>query len=207
MKAIADKHVILPILQQPNEHLADATRILRTNLLSTITHQGLKTIQITSPNQGVGKSTICANLAISFAQAGKRTLLIDANLRQPTLHHVFESTSIGLTDYFNHADLELQATSIRHLSLLTAGNQRSQAADILANEKLHQLLHKVKPSFDLIIIDSPALLETADAQIIAAQVDATALVIQTGKTKKKALAKAKASLNAVNANLIGAILT
>jgi capsular exopolysaccharide synthesis family protein len=184
--------------------------MLRTNIeFSTITDKP-QIIMVTSSKPGEGKSITCANMAVSFAQANKRVLLIDADLRKPAQHHIFTiSNHKGLTTVlFNQQEPKdiIQYTNTENLSVITAGPTRHNPSELLSSKLMGTLLEKMRETYDVIIIDTPSIMSVTDAQIVAAQSDGVVLVIESGKVKKELVLKAKASLENVQAKLIGVVL-
>jgi capsular exopolysaccharide synthesis family protein len=165
---------------------------------------------VTSSNPSEGKSTTCANMAVAFAQTNKRVLLIDADMRKPTQHHIFgKSNRVGLTTaLFNHKELSdvIQLTNTDHLSIISAGPTPPNPSELLSSKRMGALLESTKEMYDVILIDTPPIMFVTDAQIVAAQSDGVVLVIDSGKVKKDVALKAKASLDHVKAKLIGVVL-
>ncbi|MCL6458422.1 MAG: CpsD/CapB family tyrosine-protein kinase [Gorillibacterium sp.] len=194
----------------PKSPISEGYRMLRTNIeFSTIDHK-LQVIMVTSSKPSEGKSTTSANLAVAFAQANKRVLLIDADLRKPSQHHIFgKSNRIGLTTaLFRQQELHevIQHTNTVNLSVIQAGPTPPNPSELLSSKQMAGLLAKTREMYDVIIIDTPPILAVTDAQIIATQSDGVVLVVDSGKVKKEVVLKAKASLEHVNAKLIGVVL-
>jgi capsular exopolysaccharide synthesis family protein len=185
---------------------AEAYRTLRTAIHFGASGE-IKTVLITSPTPGDGKSTIASNLAISMAQAGHRTLLIDADMRRPMQHNVFGLTpALGLSavlgDGGNLNDLAL-ATNIEKLSLLACGAIPRNPSELLSSARFAAVLRGAREHFDRIVIDSPPVLPVADAKIVSASVDAVLLVVRIDKSNRKASALALEGLRSVGANVFG----
>jgi capsular exopolysaccharide synthesis family protein len=184
--------------------------MLRTNIeFSTIDHK-LQIIMVTSSQPSEGKSITCANMAVSFAQANKRVLVIDADLRKPAQHLIFaisnhKGLSSALLKRLEPQDV-IQHTSTDNLSVIAAGPTPPNPSEVLSSEHMGALLEKLRETYDVIIIDTPSIMSVTDAQIVAAQSDGVVLVIDSGKVKKEVALKAKASLEHVQANLIGVVL-
>jgi capsular exopolysaccharide synthesis family protein len=196
--------------RNPKSPISEGYRMLRTNIeFSTIDHK-LQIIMVTSSKPNEGKSTTCANMAVSFAQANKRVLLIDADLRKPAQHHIFNiSNHKGLTTaLFNQQKPQdvIQHTNTENLSVITAGPTKPNPSELLSSKHMGALLEKMRETYDVIIIDTPSIMSVTDAQIVATQSDGVVLVIESGKVKKELVLKAKASLEHVQANLIGVVL-
>jgi capsular exopolysaccharide synthesis family protein len=194
----------------PKSPISEGYRMLRTNIEYSSIDQSLQIIMVTSSKPSEGKSTTCANMAVAFAQTNKRVLLIDADLRKPTQHHIFGKTNrIGLTTaLFNQKELRdvIQHTNTDNLSLIPAGPTPPNPSELLSSKRMAALLETTKGMYDVIIIDTPPVMFVTDAQIVAAQSDGVVLVIDSGKVKKEVALKAKASLDHVKAKLIGVVL-
>ncbi|MNO86131.1 Tyrosine-protein kinase YwqD [compost metagenome] len=194
----------------PKSPISEGYRMLRTNIeFSTIDHK-LQVIMVTSSKPNEGKSTTSANLAVSFAQSNKRVLLIDADMRKPSQHHIFgQSNRMGLTTVmFKQKELMdvIQPSTVENLSILFAGPTPPNPAELLSSKQMESLLETIRGLYDVIIIDTPPILSVTDAQIIATQSDGVVLVIDSGKVKKGVVLKAKTSLEHVSAKLIGVVL-
>ncbi len=176
----------LNITRQPRSPVAEAFRSLRTNLEFAGVNQPLRTILVTSPGPGEGKTTVSVNLASIFAQGGKHVALIDADLRRPMVHRFFDiDNHVGLTDVFR-GRMTLEAIShswngTGELTVLTTGSLPPNPAELLASEKMNQMLTFLKEQRDIVIIDSPPSI-VADAQVLAAKVDGVIIVLWPGHT-------------------------
>lgn len=194
----------------PKSPISEGYRILRTNIEYSSIDQSLQIIMVTSSKPSEGKSTTCANMAVAFAQSNKRVLLIDADLRKPTQHHIFgKSNRFGLTTaLFNQKELQdvIQQTNTDNLSLIPSGPTPPNPSELLSSNRMAALLETTKSMYDMIIIDTPPILFVTDAQIVAAQSDGVVLVVDSGKVKKDVALKAKASLDHVKAKLLGVVL-
>jgi len=190
--------------------VAESYRVLRTNIQFTSLDKPIKTILFTSTAPGEGKSTTTANLAIAFAQAGKKVLLIDADLRRPTLHRVFRiSNPLGLSNLLLQnvaTDMALRDVGVPNLRLITSGPIPPNPSEILGGTRMKALLSSFGDLFDYILIDSPPTLAVTDSSILSSLVDGVVLVVEAeGVSKEKAL-KAKHQLVAVKANILGVVL-
>jgi capsular exopolysaccharide synthesis family protein len=193
----------------PNSHISEAYRGLRTNIQFSAADRELKVILISSAQPGEGKSTTVANLAVTFAQENKKVLIIDADLRKPTQHHIFgKSNRKGLTNIligqFQMVETILE-THIENVSLLTSGTISPNPSELLASQRMNHLIEELKDLYDVIIIDSPPALAVTDTQIIAAKCDGVLLVINSGKVKRHLVVKLKANLEHVKARILGVI--
>ncbi|MEZ7171858.1 CpsD/CapB family tyrosine-protein kinase [Sporosarcina sp. OR05] len=189
---------------------AEQFRSIRANINFSLKDKGLTSLLVTSSSVGEGKSTVAANIAISFAQEGKNVLLVDADLRKPTMHVTFNHfISPGLTNLFisdwQFEDV-VKESGIEGLKLITSGPIPSNPAELLSSKSMNRFMKDMKGKFDMIIFDAPPLLSVADAQILAEKCEGTILVIRAGTTEKKNLRKAKEVLTNSKATVIGAIL-
>ncbi|HEX6533925.1 MAG TPA: polysaccharide biosynthesis tyrosine autokinase [Gemmatimonadaceae bacterium] len=189
---------------------AEAYRTLRTKLLFSRAISSLKTIVVTSPFAQDGKSTVAANLAVTFAQHGLRVLLIDCDLRRPTQHEVFQlPCEPGLTELLTGDGLVAgtgRRTSVEGLSLITAGTLPGDPAELVGSTRFRDVLTRLQESFDVIVIDSPPVLPVADASILASLADGVLLVVRAGQTNRRAAQLAVQQLQEVEARILGAVL-
>jgi len=201
-----------PIIMDKNpvSTIAEAYRGLRTSIEFMNKENKMCIIGITSSQQGEGKTTTAANLAIAYAQANRRVLLIDANMRQPMVHDIFLKTNYkGLANIVSNV-CELKEvvveTHIPNLDILPAGGTPPNPSELLSSVKFYEILDETKSQYDVIIVDSPPVLHVTDAQIIAAVCDGVLLVASGGKVKKHVIRRAKALLDNVKANVMGVVL-
>jgi len=202
--------VLLVTDVNPNSPISESYRALRTNTQFAAAGRLTQVIAVTSCEQSEGKTTTVANLAISFAQEGKKTLLIDADLRKPGQHKAFSiSNRKGLSNYLaaqNELEQSLAATHIEHLTLLPAGQIPPNPAELLSSKRMDELLQKVREEYEIILIDTPPVLAVTDAQIAAAKSDGVLLVLRAGKVKKGQATKAKAALEHVGSRILGLVI-
>ena len=169
-----------------------------------------KTLAIVSPSKGEGRSFIAANLAIVFSQLGARTLLIDADLRKPKQHQLFKlQNEIGLSSVLaNRAGLEAveRVTSLLALSVLPAGPIPPNPQELLGRSSFSEVLSALIGSFDIIIIDTPPGIESADAQIVAARAQAAILIARKNKSLVPLVTKLSRDIQELGTNLIGSII-
>jgi receptor protein-tyrosine kinase len=190
---------------------SEAFKALRTSLLfATIDHE-LKAIVITSAELGEGKSRTAANLAISLAQAGYKTLLIDADFRRPSQHRLFgQVRNIGLTNLIlqdaNESQAIRQLDSVPNLWLLTSGPTPPNPSELLGSARMRELMTNLWDQYSYVIIDTPPVNAVTDASIIAASASATIVVVEQGRTTFPALKHTREMLDRVNAHIIGAVL-
>ncbi len=189
---------------------AEGYRIMRTNIEFNSKSADAKTITMISGGAGEGKSTTLNNLAFTFAKGGYRTLIVDADLRRPSQHRFFEvSNERGLSDYLT-TDIPLEPlvikTDIENLSFLPSGRLPIDAVGILNSQRMIDLMHQVKNTYDMIFFDSPPILGVSDASVIASAVDMTIVVVQHRRFPRSMLQRVKQGLLNVNANIIGCVL-
>ena len=200
----------LYVSKQPRSPISEAFRSLRTNIEFSAIDKPIKTILVTSPEPDTGKTTIAANLAIIFAQKGRRVLLLDADLRRPHVHRTMNlQNRVGLTD------LLLENQSIENVShkidgsdsitVVTSGSLPPNPAELLGSARMERFLGELGENMDLVVIDSPPSI-VADAQVLAAKVDAILLVIQPGKTQKGLIKATIEILKRANARIIGVVV-
>ncbi|MBN1540808.1 polysaccharide biosynthesis tyrosine autokinase [candidate division KSB1 bacterium] len=196
---------------KPRSPISEAYRTLRTHILFSNPENGKKTLLVTSSGPKEGKSTTVSNLAITFAQMGNRTLLIDADLRRPILHKLFNiDKSVGLTNILvGRASLEesvKKVPELPNLDILNCGVIPPNPAELLGSRNMKELLDYAKTQYNMILIDTPPTLAVTDATILASVVDGLLLVIRSGSTQREAARRAYEQLKKVNAPVLGAIL-
>lgn len=195
--------------KQPKSVEAESYRILRTNIMYSSFDKKIKRILVTSSEPGEGKSTTSGNLALAFAQDEKKVILIDCDLRKPSLHKKFRiSNNRGLSDVIIDRDKLNKCIQKRteYLDILTAGKISPNPSEMLGSKAMSSLLDELSNAYDVIILDSPPVLAVTDAQILSTKVDGTVLVVRAEKTKKDTVLAAKGVLDKVNANILGTVL-
>lgn len=194
----------------PESIISEQFRTIRTNIHFLNEAEKNNLFVVSSPGQSEGKSTIIANTAISIAQQKEKVLLIDGNLRNPSIHQLFKvSNEIGLTDVLSDKTPFCEAITkcnIDNLDLLTSGPIPLDPAELLESEKMKELLSHVKPLYDLILVDSPSVLEVTDTKVLANMCDGVILVVQKAKTKLEAAQESKKVLEFAKAPLVGVIV-
>lgn len=187
---------------------SEAYRMLRTNIQFSSISRELKVIAVTSSIPGEGKSTTACNYALSLVETGKKVLLIDCDLRTPTIHRKFRiSNTSGLTNILlGETTIENTLSLVGGLSILTSGTLPPNPAEVLESQRMKDFLQEMKSHFDYIIIDTPPLLAVADGQIISSMADGVLLVVESKKTPKDSVLKSKDLLINANANILGIIL-
>ncbi|MGO8930403.1 MAG: GumC family protein [Limisphaerales bacterium] len=189
---------------------AEAYRVLRTNLLFSRKEDKLNTVAVVSAGAGEGKSTTVFNLAAVFAQSGQRTLMVDSDLRRPTLHKMLRLTnSRGLTNYLlkqNALEEVIQTTSLPTLDFLASGKLPSSSLGILSSAQMRDLITELKQRYDFVFFDSPPIMGVSDASILASEVDMTLQVIQYRRYPQPMNIRAKQLVEKVGGNLVGIVL-
>ncbi|MGB5598688.1 MAG: polysaccharide biosynthesis tyrosine autokinase [Thiothrix litoralis] len=200
--------------KNPDSTVAAAFRALHSNLLIVTQQSQPKVINITSTDASEGKSSTSINLATQYAQAGSKVLLIDADLRRPTLHKHFEMDNTkGLGNYLagmDPLDSLIRPTFIPGLQIISSGPITPHAVELLSSEPLTQLISNAEQGhsdFDLIIIDSPPVMGMADALLIGNRVHATLLVVACNETRRRPLHAAFERLKQSRTNIIGVVMT
>ncbi len=189
---------------------AEAYRVLRTNLLFSRKDDKLNTIAVVSAGAGEGKSTTVFNLAAVFAQSGQRVLMVDSDLRRPTLHKLLRVTNtIGLTNYLlkqNTLEEVIQTTSLPTLDFMASGRLPSSSLGILSSAQMRDLISELKQHYDFVFFDSPPVMGVSDASILASEVDMTLQVIQYRRYPQPMNIRAKQLIEKVGGNLVGIVL-
>ncbi len=209
---VTPKKLALHTALEPRSTLAEAIRSLRTSLRFSTRSGSPQSIFITSSAAAEGKSTIALNLATAYAQAGSNVLLIDADLRKPSIHKLLElENSNGLTNYLAstdsvHGDISHNCM-IKNLSVISSGPIPPDPVELLSGNKMIELLETASQQYDHIIIDGPPILGLADALVLSNLSDATIVAIEAGKTRKVTLLDGLKRLERANANIIGSVLT
>ena len=197
-------------LTNPRSPVSEAYRTLRTNLSFYSLDNPLHTLVITSPAPDEGAAETAANLAVTMAQSGKRTILVECDLRRPSLHALFGlQAEPGVTNSLlgQQQAVPLQATAVENLSLLTSGAQPPNPADLLGSRRMDGLIEQLRGQADIVLFHAPPVAAVTDATVLGSKVDGVLLVIQAGKTRRDHAQKAKEILAKANVRLIGATLT
>jgi tyrosine-protein kinase len=198
-------------LIRPGQPIAEAYKALRTNLLFSSVDRRLQTLVITSSLPGEGKSRTTANLAIVLAEAGHRTLVVDADLRRPSQHRMFgRIRHRGLADLVaqgaEQPDVVHRVERVPNLWLLSAGTRPPNPSELLGSGRMKALIDKLREEFTYLLLDTPPLAAVTDAAVLATHCDATLLVVEQGKTPVSAVVHARETLERVGAPLAGAVL-
>jgi capsular exopolysaccharide synthesis family protein len=199
-------------VSEPRSPVSEAYRALRTNLDFASLDRALKTLVVTSAGVGEGKSTTLANLAVVSAQAGRKVVLVDADLRRPTLHQIFGlSNEAGLTtvmmDDTALASPPLQETGVEALSVLTSGPLPPNPAELMGSRRMEEVVAALAERADQVFFDTPPVVAVTDAAVLSTKVDGVLLVISAGKTRREYARTAVQRLEQINARLVGTVLT
>lgn len=197
-------------VMSPKSIVAEQFRIVRTNLEFALVDKDLKSLMVTSLAPAAGKSTISTNLAVAFAAQGKKVLLVDADMRKPTIHKIFKlRNNDGLSTLITSTEAELaeyvEKSEIENVYTLTSGAIPPNPAELISSNRMEQLIEEMEAMFDLVIFDTPPVLAVADSQIMAREVDGVLFVLRKGKDGKDQIVNAKERMDAVEANVLGAI--
>lgn len=195
---------------KPSSVISEEFRTLRTNIQFSMVDKKFATLMFTSASPGEGKTTVASNVAVVFASQGKKVLLIDADMRNPSVHKLFNLLNYkGLTNLLTEDKASIQdivhQTEINNLSVLTCGVIPPNPSELLASNRMNQLMERLKEHFDLILFDLPPIIAVTDAQIMANKTDGTIFVIRNGVAEKNNLYKAKELLEHVHAKVIGVV--
>ena len=195
--------------QEPKSIVAEAYRTLRTNIQYSSFDKEIRSIVVTSSEPGEGKSTVTGNLALSFAQDEKSVILIDCDLRRPTVHKNFKlSNEAGLSEVIvGKAKLEdaIQPYN-ENLHVITSGKIPPNPAEMLSSNVMTNLIKALKEKYDMVILDSAPLQAVTDAQILSTKVDGTVFVVRAERTKIDSVKESKSLLDQVGANIVGTVL-
>ena len=206
---MTDESSELVTLADPRSPVAEAYRTLRANIALSSLDLPVRSILLTSAGPDEGKSTTIANLAVAFAQAGSRVILVDCDLRRPSLSKLFGlSNERGLTTMLV-AETEpapLQDTSVEGLRLLASGPPPPNPSEVLGSKRLERALAALVEQADIVLVDCPPVLTVSDASILSRKVDAVLLVVSAGRTKRDQSARAKQLLDRSGARVLGAVL-
>ncbi len=198
-------------IMDPLAPASEAYRTLRMNLQFASLDHPLRTLLVTSPGPGEGKSTTLANLAVTMAQVERRVIVADCDLRRPYLHQMFglsnESglTTMMLDDQALNAP-PLQATAVKGLQLLASGPLPPRPADLLGSQRMEQVLKRLLDDADIVILDAPPVVAVTDAVVLSTKVDGVLLVVSAGETKREHARRAIERLRKVNARVLGVVL-
>jgi succinoglycan biosynthesis transport protein ExoP len=198
------------IAEGPDSPHAEAYRVLRTNIMFSLKDPKLNTITVVSGGAGEGKSTTIFNLATVFAQNGSRVLVVDSDLRRPSIHKILKvSNSIGLTNYLlkqNSLEEVIQTSPLATLDFLPSGKLPSSSMGVLSSAQMKELIRDLKRRYDYVFFDSPPIMGVSDASILSSEVDAVLQVIQYRRYPQPMTIRAKQMIEKVGGNLLGIVL-
>ncbi|MDT2522027.1 CpsD/CapB family tyrosine-protein kinase [Enterococcus raffinosus] len=207
---MTNKDIPLMALFAKHSLIVEQLRSVRASLNYVTEEQGIKTILFSSAEMNEGKSTVAANLAVLYAESGKRVLLVDGDLRNPSIHKTFELVNKrGLSNWLSGEVQNLTdvicKTGIHGLHVTTSGTFQRDPATLLDSNKMNDFLFTAQKEFDIVMIDTTPMTAVSDAQILSSKVDGTLIVIRENVTKKKALKKTINLLQLSGSNLLGMI--
>jgi capsular exopolysaccharide synthesis family protein len=196
-------------LADPRTPVAEAFRTLRTNLIFSSLDHPLTTLLVTSATPEDEKSLTLANLAVTMAQGGRKTILVDCDLRRPRQHEIFGvAAQPGLTELIlEGGEPALAATGIEDLRLLPAGVLPPNPADLLSSRRMEAAIASLKSHADIVLFDAPPVLAVTDAALLASKLDGVLLVVSAGQTKREHAQRAKELLEKIHVHIAGAVLT
>lgn len=196
--------------EEPKSVAAEAFRILRTNLQFTNPDRPLRSLLITSPEVGDGKSTVTANLGVSLAQSGKRIVIVNTDLRRPSVHKLFGvADGVGLTSVLvGQASVAeaLRDTSVPGLRLLTAGPMPPNPAELLESQRMRTVIAELEQEADIVLYDAPPVIAVTDAGLLAPYVDGCILVVSVGTTQRELARAAAEQLQRLGGHVLGVVL-
>lgn len=202
------RHLIAKL--SPRSPVTEQYRTIRTNIQFSSVDETLSSILITSAGPSAGKSMTAANLAVVHAQQEKRTLLIDADMRKPTMHYMFQLGNLtGLSNVLvGETPLEqaVETSGVDHLDVLSCGPIPPNPSELLASRRMKEVLEHANTLYDFIIIDTPPVLAVSDAKIIASIADGSLFIIRSGSTNIDEAERAIKSIQAADAKFLGAVL-
>jgi protein-tyrosine kinase len=194
----------------PKSPISEAYKTIRTNIQYAKADRPIKTVLVTSSGPGEGKSTSVANLAITFAQMGAKTLLVDTDLRRPVLHGIFGlSRAEGLTNVLvKRISIEeaIKQTRNENLHLITSGTLPPNPSELLSSNTMDKFVESTGSQFDIVLFDSPPIIAVTDAAVLAPKLDGVVVVAKSGDTGRDALLRSRILLENVGANLLGVLL-
>ncbi len=194
----------------PKSPISEQYRTIRTNILYSSIDEEIRSILVTSSGPGEGKSTTTANLAVVIAQQGKTVLLVDADLRKPTVHYTFNlNNTLGLTSILaNHTSLMevVHQYEEKNLYILPSGPIPPNPSELLGSRAMNHFLEKALEEFDIVIFDTPPVLAVTDALVLANICQGSILVVSSGKTDKEAIVKTKEQLESSAGKILGVVL-
>lgn len=200
----------LVALNRPDSPRTELFRALKMSIQFADDQRERRILAVTSAKPGEGKTVTIANLAVLYAQSGKRVLLVDANLRKPALHAWFAADNrAGLVDLLTGSasfDFAAQALSVPNLSLLPAGQLAGPPSELLGSERMLTLLESLRDRYDHVLLDTSAMLGATDSQVLSAFCDGVLFVVRSGKLKRRDAMLAMEKMERVRAKVVGVVL-
>lgn len=198
-------------LTDPRSPVSEAYRTLRTNLMFYSLDEPLRSLAVTSPAAHEGKSTVVANLAVTLAQGGNRTILVDCDLRKPGQHTLWGlPNDRGLTTMLLDSEAmqspALQSVGVDNLHVLTSGPLPPNPADVIGSRRMDDVIDALKAKADYVVFDSPPVLAVTDAALLGHKVDGIVLVLRAGSSRRDHAARAKEELERVKVPIVGTVL-
>ena len=194
----------------PKSPISEQYRTIRTNIQYSSVDKEIKAIMVTSSGPAEGKSTTAANLAVTFAQLGQKVLLVDADLRKPTVHHTFGLNNLfGFTTVLTKQktlEKTVLETKEKDLYILTSGPIPPNPAELLSSKSMEQLTLQLRRQYDVIVMDAPPLLQVADSRITSKLTDGVVLVVGCTTSDRQRVLKAKEQLELAEAKILGVVL-
>ena len=211
---IPDKKILagdLKMLEDPHSHIAEAFRTIRTNLLFATLGEPKKFFLITSAGSAEGKTFVSANLAVALAQSGKRVLIVDSDLRKPSLDHIFRVekspglTNVLLSKEIEHSSLPIKKTLIENLEFISSGDHPPNPSELLDSERMERFLSVIREKYDCVLFDSPPAFLASDSFVIAQRVDGVIFVARRGIVEKDILQETLNRFSKLNAKILGIV--
>ncbi|HEY73778.1 MAG: capsular biosynthesis protein [Chloroflexi bacterium] len=198
-------------LTDPRSPAAEAYRTLRTNLTFAALDKPIETLLVTSPAPGEDKSTVLANLAVTMAQGERNVILVDADLRRPSLHEIFGvANERGLTTMVVEEaaldDPPLLDTGVDNLQLMPSGPLPPNPTDILGSRRMEEAIARLKTRADVVLFDAPPVVAVTDAAVLGTKVDGVLLVVCAGRTRREHTQRARELLERGHVRIVGAVL-
>jgi capsular exopolysaccharide synthesis family protein len=197
-------------LTDPRSPASEAYRALRTNLIFSSMSEPIRTLVVTSPAPEEGKSTALANLAVTLAQGGKKTIIVDCDLRRPRQHEIWDRPQTpGLTTMALESlkKAPLVEVGVENLLLLPSGELPAYPADLLGSPQMDAIVERLRGEADIVLFDAPPVIAVTDGTLLAAKLDGVMLVLRAGGSRRDQAERAKELLEQVNVRLVGVVLT